>query len=201
VFTRLELCVPKFCGGSTEKVSVLLHELRQRDPDVAEELAAWAFHTTRNPYVPFGTQNVIRASASSIAEFRRRTHERLMHVTADEDARGDEAAKRKEERRLAHEQRSEQHHEEIRQRAAELDALLSLSAAQRLRHIADDLSRSPYFYPEAWAVVSADEVAELGVDVVKRLQARLVRPPRGPWRDLARCLRIARDGAAGATRQ
>lgn len=103
VFTRLDLLFSaEFGCGSTSQVHLLLAELGTRNPPLSDELRIWAFHTTKNPYVPFGTRNNEREVAQTVADYYRLRNERQFKVNEIEHLRSEQAKLRKKERAIEH---------------------------------------------------------------------------------------------------
>lgn len=188
VFTRLELCVPNFCRGSTTQVHVLLHALDGRDPSLAEELRAWAFHTTKNPYVPFGTYGAMRRVAHSVADYYRLTHERRAKVAGDERLRSERAKERKAHRAISHVSRLKAHEMVVRKRAARVASIAHVDPTERLEAIARDDEHPPYYYPEEFANVDRKVLGSMDPVLLTKLASKLARAPRGKWRNLRRRL-------------
>lgn len=188
VFTRLELCIADFCRGSTTQVHVLLHALYGRDPSLAEEMRIWAFHTTKNPYVPFGTYRAMRGVARSVTDYYRLTHERRATVAEAERLRSEQAKHRKEERAIAHGARIEAHEKAIVSRNARVEALARIDPVRRLETIARDSEHPPYYYPEKFAQVDRRALSVLGPVLLATLAERLSRAPKGKWRNLRQLL-------------
>jgi hypothetical protein len=188
LFTRLEVCISDFCGGSTSQVHVLLHALSKRDRRLAEELRIWAFHTTKNPYVPFGTRGAMRGVARSVAEYYRLTHERREQVAEAERLRSERAKRRKEARAIAHAARTEAHKVATSGRDALVESLARIDPARRLETIARDREHPPYYYPEVFAEVDRTVLDALEPGFLVTLAERLSRAPRGKWRNLRRMI-------------
>jgi hypothetical protein len=189
VFTRMETVASSFCGGSTSQVHILIDALDRRDPELAEELLAWAFHSTKNPYVPFGTRGVMRDVANSVSAYRRLTRERNAQTAAAEQQRTEEAKRRKEARAADHGARIADHDKDNAERQARIELLSRITdPIERLEAVANDMETPPYIYPEEWADVVPADLGRLNPATLSALAERLTRTPKGRWRNLRRML-------------
>lgn len=179
-------------GGSVAAAIWVFHELQRRDPLLATEVGDWVLARTRNPYLPFGRPN---HGARSLEEFRRLDEE----YEARCQARGErhlrkqaelsaEATIRREERENLNALHARRHvAADVRREL--IDKLSLLSAGQRLEAVASDPMRPIGFYPETWASLTQEELANLSGDLRQRLLMKLSEQRVGPWRALYLALR------------
>ncbi len=186
IFTRLDLITKyEFGSGSTSQIYILLEELEKRGSQLADELRIWAFHTTNNPYVPFGTRNQARSTAKSVSEYYRLQHERQAEVTNHEHQQKEQAKKNVEGRANRHKQRLEEHKNENEERRVLINGVIQLKdSIQRLIAILKDDKHPPYYYPEKFAEIDKNSLSGLPVEISEKLVQRLSRAPKGKWRDL-----------------
>ena len=105
LFTKLEdLEEPyRLGGGSATAVPNLLDELSRRDPELAQELRIWAFHTSTNPYIPFGSSRHEGLHVEALAEHEQKQAQRWTEHYAVNEQRHQERLRRVGERAQVHE--------------------------------------------------------------------------------------------------
>ena len=184
LFTRLEdLQEPYRIGrGSTTAVPGLLRELSRRDVQLGKELTIWAFHTSTNPYIPFGSSRHESLHVESLAEHEQRQAQRWAEHYAVNEQRHQERLRRVAERAQVHESERRAHAERNAQRGELIAHLRALDDMERLARIAFISTHPVAAFPEAWAVVSAAK--QLPAETKQALCRRLQRAPKGPWREL-----------------
>jgi hypothetical protein len=189
LFTRLEsLDEPhRLRRGSTTAVPRLLRVLEARDADLARELTIWAFHTSQNPYIPFGTDNAERSIAASVVDYHRMRSERESAATAAEMQLRTQREQRLAERASTHVRARELHAQKNERRAELLATLEKLGASERLARLAAaDADLPVAAFPTSWASIPA--ALRLSKHVRLELLSRLARAPKGPWQALAAAL-------------
>ena len=192
VFTRLEILAGGWGRGSTSQVPALLAELDRRDRALAYELRIWAFHTTNNPYIPFGSYGWARDRARSVAEYYRLTRERQAEVAKAEHLRSDQALQRKRKRAIEHSDRIAAQLRAKISRDNLIDVLARIAdPAKRLEAIASDCEHPPYYYPEEFAKVDSGVLSLLEQEVLSSLAGKLSRAPKGAWRKVRSMLELA----------
>ena len=184
LFTKLEdLEEPYRIGrGSTTAVPGLLRELSRRDAQLAKELTIWAFHTSNNPYIPFGSSRHESLHVEALAEHERRDAQRWAEHYAVNEQRHQERLRRVAERAQVHESERRVHASRNAQREELIADLSQLDDIERLARIAFISTHPVAAFPEAWAVVSAAK--QLPAETKQALCRRLQRAPKGPWREL-----------------
>ena len=157
LFTRLEdLQEPYRIGrGSTTAVPGLLRELSRRDAQLGKELTIWAFHTSTNPYIPFGSSRHESSHLESLAEHERRDAQGWAEHYAVNEQRHQERLRRVEERAQVHESERRLHAERNARREEFIAQLCRFDDTERLARIAAINTHPVAAFPEAWAVVSA----------------------------------------------
>ena len=205
LFTKLEdLEDPYRIGrGSATSVPWLLRELSRRDPELARELTIWAFHTSANPYIPYGSSRHESLHVESLAEHEQKQAQRWAEHYAVNERRHGERLRRVAERAQVHAAERRAHAEWNAQRADLLARLGELDDTERLAHLADISTHPMGAFPDTWAVVSAAK--QLPAETKLSLCRRLQRAPKGPWRELLIALReelkpaVVSSGTAVAT--
>ena len=205
LFTRLEdLQEPYRIGrGSTTAVPGLLRELSRRDAQLAKELTIWAFHTSTNPYIPFGSSRHESSHVESLAENEQRQAQSWAEHYAVNEQRHQERLRRVAERAQVHESERRLHAGRNAQREELIAHLGELDGMERLARIAAMNARPVAAFPEAWALVPAAK--QLPAETKQALCRRLQRAPKGPWRELLIALReelkpvLVSSGTAVAT--
>lgn len=191
VFVRLELLDKGWSRGSTSEVYMLLRELSVRDPSLASELQIWAFHTTKNPYVPFGTRNRAREKAGSVAEYHRLIYERQAEVGKSEFLRTELANSRKQGRAISHSARIDAHNISNQKRSEKINALACIAdSVKRLEEIARDSEHPPFYYPENFADIELSTLNTLNPVLRKALAEKLSCAPKGKWKTLRQMLEL-----------
>lgn len=195
VFTRLENAMNvkggmagSFCGGSTTAIPGLLRELALQNPSLAREMTHWAFHTTKNPYVPFGTYNHCREAARSVSDYLTLNTTRLA-TNDDADTKRSEKAKELAAKRAAdHEDRMGLQHERKQSRSEHLSRVARLDPRQRIEDLLVRRDCAPDYYPREWANIDA----AMGLSMAQQIElvGRLTHAQRGPWKMLKRALII-----------
>ena len=205
LFTKLEdLEEPYRIGrGSTTAVPGLLRELSRRDAQLAKELTIWAFHTSNNPYIPFGSSRHESLHVEALAEHERRDAQRWAEHYAVNEQRHQERLRRVAERAQVHETERRVHASCNAERKELIAHLGELDDMERLARIAAINTHSVAAFPESWAMVSAAK--QLPSETKQALCRRLQRAPKGPWRELLIALReelkpaLVSSGTAAAT--
>ena len=189
LFTKLEdLEEPYRIGrGSATAVPNLLHELSRRDPELAQELRIWAFYTSTNPYIPFGSSRHESLHVESLAEHEQKQAQRWAEHHAVNQQRHEERLRRVAERAQVHESERRAHAERNAQRGELIAHLRELDDMERLARIAFISTHPVAAFPEAWALVPAAK--QLPAETKQALCRRLQRAPKGPWRELLIALR------------
>ena len=189
LFTKLEdLEEPYRLGrGSATAVPNLLDELSRRDPELAQELRIWAFHTSTNPYIPFGSSRHESLHVESLAEHEQKQARRWAKHYAVNEQRHQERLRRVAERAQVHESERRLHAGRNAQREELIADLRQLDDIERLARIAAINTHPVAAFPEAWAMVSAAK--QLPAETKQALCRRLQRAPKGPWRELLIALR------------
>ena len=189
IFTKLEdLEEPHRVGrGSATVVPNLLHVLSGRDPELAQELRIWAFHTSTNSYIPFGSSRHEGLHVVSLAEHEQKQAQRWAEHYAVNEQRHQERLRRVAERAQVHESERRIHAGRNAQREELIAHLDGLDDMERLARIAAINTYPVAAFPEAWAMVSAAK--QLPAETKQALCRRLQRAPKGPWRDLLIALR------------
>ena len=191
-----ELAPHAFCAGSTTQVPQLLTVLGAINRELSRELTVWAFHTTSNPYVPFGTANSSRDVARTTKEYTRLEAGRTARRASLHERAQAEALARREARSLAHFERVSGHASANADRARCIALLLVQPAVDRLVYLCQNQDRPPGSFPHE--VVDAAAMGQLTADQQKSLLEWLRLAPRGPWRGVrsaARALVLARAEA------
>ena len=134
LFTRLEdLQDPCRIGrGSTTVVPWLLRELSHRDAQLAEELTIWAFHTSTNSYIPFGSSRHDSSHVESLAEHEQKQAQRWAEQYAVNKQRHEARLRRMAERAKLHESERRVHASRNAERQKLLAQLSELSELERL---------------------------------------------------------------------
>ena len=205
LFTRLEdLQEPyRIRRGSTTAVPGLLRELSRRDAQLGKELTIWAFHTSTNPYIPFGNSRHESSQLESLVENEQRQAQRWAEHHAVNQQRHEERLRRVAERAQVHESERRVHAKRNVQREELIAHLGELDDMERLARIATMNTHPVAAFPEAWA--SATAAMQLPAETKLSLCRRLQRAPKGPWRELLIALReelkpaLVSSGTAAAT--
>ena len=205
LFTRLEdLQEPYRIGrGSTTAVPGLLRELSRRDAQLAKELTIWAFHTSTNSYIPFGSSRHEGLHVEALAEHEQKQAQRWAKHYAVNEQRHQERLRRVAERAQVHETERRVHASCNAERKELIAHLGELDDMERLARIAAINTHSVAAFPESWAMVSAAK--QLPSETKQALCRRLQRAPKGPWRELLIALReelkpaLVSSGTAAAT--
>ena len=198
LFTKLEdLEEPYRIGrGSATAVPNLLHELSRRNPELAQELRIWAFHTSTNSYIPFGSSRHESLHVESLAEHEQKQAQRWAEHYAVNEQRHQERLQRVAERAQAHESERRVHTSRNAQREELIADLRQLDDIERLARIAFISTHPVAAFPEEWASTS---VAKKLPEVTKRaLLRRLQRAPKGPWRELDKAMESPSSPAPGS---
>jgi hypothetical protein len=191
LFTRLEdLQEPYRIGrGSTTAVPGLLRELSRRDAQLGKELTIWAFHTSTNSYIPFGSSRHESSQLESLVENEQRQAQRWAEHYAVNEQRHQERLRRVAERAQVHESERRLHAGRNAQREELIAQLRELDEAERLARVAFSAMYPVGAFPEEWANASA---AKALPEVTKRaLLRRLQRAPKGPWQEVAKALKTS----------
>jgi hypothetical protein len=180
-------------GGSVAAAIWVFRELQGRDPLLAMEVADWILARTRNPYLPFGRLN---HGARSLVELRRldaeyaaHLHDRSQRHLREQSEVAAKAATRRDQRERAKTIHRERHALAARVRRQLIDSLGARSPGVRLQAVALDTDHPVDFYPEAWASLTREEVADLPPDTRARMLKKLANRRKGPWRAFYLALR------------
>lgn len=193
-----ELAPRAFCAGSTTQVPQLLTVLGAINRELSRELAVWAFHTTSNSYVPFGTANSSRDVARTTEEYTRLEANRTARRENLHERAQAQALVRREARSSANFERVSGHASANAERARRVALLLAQPPVDRLVHLCRNQDLPPGFFPPE--VVDAAAIGQLTADEQKSLLEWLRHAPRGPWRGVrsaVRALVLARAEAGG----
>ena len=172
---------------STTAAPGLLRELSRRDAQLGKELTIWAFHTSTNSYIPFGSSRHESSHVESLAEHEQKQAQRWAEHYAVNEQRHQERLRRVAERAQVHESERRLHAWRNAQREELIAHLDGLDDMERLARIAAMNTHPVAAFPEAWAVVSAAK--QLPAETKQSLCRRLLRAPEGPWRELLMTLR------------
>ena len=184
--------VHQWIGGSVSATIWTFRILQGRSEQLADELTDWVLARTKNPYVPFGSQN---HGAKSLAQYRNLMRARATRARQrldDEEARKRtaevEAAIRQEQRQRSSRDR---HTEKRKEFIKELE---SLSLLEQIRRLAADEVYSVEFYP-TWIAnrATVEELNGLDPTVISILRKKLAGDRRGPWRKFKDLLWKVRD--------
>lgn len=205
LFTKLEdLEEPYRIGrGSATVVPWLLRELSHREPELAKELAVWAFHTSTNPYIPSGSSRHESLHLESLADHERKHALRWGEHFAVNQQRHEERLRRVAERAQVHASERRAHAERNAQREELLGQLSELDETERLARLAVISTHPVGAFPAEWASVA--DAKQLPAETKLSLCRRLQRAPKGPWRELLIALReelkpaVVSSGTAVAT--
>lgn len=196
-YVLLEELAPRaFCGGSTTQVPQLLAALKTFNAELSQELTVWAFHTSTNPYVPFGTSNSSRGAAHTVDEYQRLESERAARRSNLKDKAQAEAKERRAMRESAHRRRVVGHEIENEKRNRHINELLRMPAVDRLMQICAMQDHPPGYFPIE--VIELSVVEQLSPEQRDALLVWLRRAPRGPWRRLRSAITAALEADAVA---
>ncbi|MDP2662414.1 MAG: hypothetical protein Q8R28_16975 [Dehalococcoidia bacterium] len=190
----------RWTGGSVAAVICVFRELQRRDHTLSRELADWILPRTKNPWVPFGGDNL---GARSVSEYERS----LVIRAKAREARAQEAHGQNEDGQRRREDRARRATERVaRQRAdsalrhATITELAFLDPAVRLRRIAVDQEHSVLYYPAVFAAVEDRVLKLLDLGTRTALAERLRSHRKGPWHQLyaqlVDCLDVSSDDPA-----
>jgi hypothetical protein len=195
VFIRLENATNieggmggSFCGGSTTAVPRLLSELAFQNPSLSEEMIQWAFHTTKNPYVPFGTCNRYRYTAHSVSDYLKLNTARLVANYGADTRRSEKANQLAAKRAADHADCMRLQQERKQRRAEHLGRVARLDPTQRVADLLVRRDCAPDYYPREWANIAAAKA--LSIEQQIDLVERLTHAKRGPWKVLKKTLII-----------
>lgn len=189
LFTKLEdLEEPYRLGrGSATVVPNLLDELSRSDPELAQELRIWAFHTSTNSYIPFGSSRHDSSHVESLAEHEQKEAQRWAEQYAVNKQRHEARLRRMAERAKLHESERRVHASRNAERQKLLAQLSELSELERLERIVLASAFPIAAFPAEWASTSAAK--ELPALTRQALIRRLQRAPKGPWKKVLEALR------------
>lgn len=156
---------------------------------VAKELEIWAFHTTPNAYVPYGTVNRCRRKARTVAEYhelirqrdennRRMNEERSALAKQRQKDKADQNEKRKEEHRGSNAEREK----DIRELEAIIDPVV------RLEKIARHSNQSIWYFPAQFARISDGDVRRVDSQTREQLLKKIGSKRKGEWGRLGKLL-------------
>ena len=177
----------RWIGGSVAAVIWTFRQIQRRDPALADEVADWILPLTRNPWVPYGSQN---HGARSVEEYRSAEQIRAERISAgfaevknnEENAKVDKHIRKTQRIRSATDRDSD-----IRESfKADLN---QMTIKDQLRHLAADQAYSVEFYPTCIANAATEEVVNsLDEDTRLALWKKLKGKKRGPWSKFKRRL-------------
>jgi hypothetical protein len=174
-------------GGSVAGAIWTFRQIQRRDSAVADEVADWILPRTRNPWVPYGSQN---HGARSVEEYRHAEGRRIERMTAGltEEKQNQERAEAERLVRKSQRDRSAQDRDsDIRKNLiAELN---QLTIEEQLHRLATDELYSVEFYPTSIAGAATEEVVNsLNEETRLALCMKLKGKKRGPWSKFKRRL-------------
>jgi hypothetical protein len=178
--TIMESTFDEWFYGSVSPVIWAFRTVQQKNEEMGNELADWILPRTRNPYVPFGSQN---HGARSLAEYHQRNlfhKEMIRRGIADTK---DIEKKAKLDREIRRSQRLRSSEERVTgKRKLFLSELNHLNISDQLIRLSEDNKYSATFYPTRCAQLANQEVLET-LDKKTRLAilAKLKGKHQGPW--------------------
>lgn len=174
--------------GSTSQMHRLIQELGNKNEALAEEICNWAIQYALNPYVPFGTCNADRVTANNLEEYRNLRAARATRQAERERQDQKHAVEQRTERIRRHAERRARHTKSNIQRRHVIDHFNRLGAVERLCIVARDNHHPLWFYPKQYAEVAPNDIGQIDSETRALLLKKLVRAPRGPWRQLRQML-------------
>lgn len=161
------------------------HMIQQLPSPLRYEMEIWAFHTTNNGYIPFGTINRCRYEAESVSDYHRLLVERDERIETSKQEALKRRQKIKQERAALHEGRMKLQRARSKQRAELIERIASIEdSLERLRQIAEIVDFPPYAMPTSFADIGHSSIVQLGYPATYLLMKRLRNSPRGKWRQL-----------------
>ena len=177
-------------GGSVSAVIWTFRRLQERDPAVADEVADWILPRTRNPWVPYGSQN---HGARSFEEY----HRAEQRIDLWKKKRAKEIEDTRNERHVRNAQRKRSTKDrDSGMRQNFITELNQLTLQEQLHQLATDETYSVEFYPTRIAGAATEEVINsLDEDTLMALRKKLKGKKRGPWSNFKQRLlrRIGRN--------
>jgi hypothetical protein len=171
--------------GSTAGIHRLLAILADKDAELAKEMEIWAFHTARNPYIPYGCRDRENYRYLSVAEYHRQKTDRAIRHSVTEHEQQEAAKNRRIASKDLHATRMKHQHDDRllrKQQIAELEA--QTNPIERLSAIARNPEHAPYYFPETFAAFPPEAFARIDPAVRAILIERLQSAPKGQWRHL-----------------
>ena len=176
--------------GSTAQIHKMLSHLRTKDTSAANELEIWAFHTSPNSYVPYGTSNVYRLQAHTASEYRDLIRKRDEVNQRMVDERTAAAKLRREERARQHERRQVAHRDLNTERQQVIKAIEAIpDAVGRLDVIARHPNRNIRYFPAQFALISVDDLQRIEPAVCELLLMKIGSSKKGDWMRLRKLLK------------
>lgn len=176
--------------GSTAQIHKMLLRLRAKDPSAANELEIWAFHTSANSYVPYGTSNICRREAHTVAEYRDLIRNRDEKNQRLNNERSAAARLRREERARQHDRRQVAHRDSNAERQQVIKAIGAIpDAVGRLDVIARHQNRNIRYFPAQFALVSEDDIQRIEPAARKLLLMKIGSSKKGDWGRLRKLLK------------
>lgn len=189
IFTLAEFIQGKD-RGSTAQIHKMLLRLRSKNPSAANELEIWAFHTSANSYVPYGTSNICRREAHTVAEYRDLVRNRDEKNQRLNDERTAAAKLRREERARQHDRRQVAHRDSNSERQQVIKAIGAIpDAVGRLDVIARHPNRNIRYFPAQFAQVSSDDIQRIEPTARELLLMKIGSSKKGDWGRLRKLLK------------
>ena len=189
IFTLAEFVHGKKVGSLAQIHKMLAH-LRARDPSAANELEIWAFHTSPNNYVPYGTSNVYRLQAHTVLEYRELIRKRDEENQRMDDERTAAAKLRREERAHQNDLRLVAHQDSNSERQRVIKAIEAIpDALGRLDVIARHPNWNIRYFPAQFALISADDLQRIEPATRELLLIKIGSSKKGDWGRLRKLLK------------
>ena len=183
----------RWSGGSVSAVIWTYRELQRCDRNAANKLADWILQKTRNPYVPFGSQNHGAKSFSEYQNSLNKHQDKINKGIQNQKESEKLAAKFKEVRASQREYSSNHRNTEVRENF--INHLSRKNLTEQLIQLAGDQEFSVEFYPTKIANQAKPEFLnnlddKLRIALLKKLKGK----HKGPWGKFKRnLLEIYRD--------
>lgn len=166
-------------GGSVAAVIWTFRAVESRCPELADELADWILGRTRNPYLPYGSDNF---GATSLEEYviskRAKDANYLQHLVREQKSKKLSVIRRTEEQRQRFKAASAR---DTEVRCQFLKNLSNKSLQEQLWQLAKDTEYPVTFYPTCLAGSSQAEIFALNIELRQALREKLRIKCRGPW--------------------
>lgn len=175
-----------WAGGSAAAVIWTFRVVGSRCPELADGLADWILQRTKNPYLPYGSDNL---GATSFQEYltikRAKDTNYLQHLKREQKSQELSAVRRVEEQRQRA-KAAEIRNTEYRQQF--LKELSQKPLEGQLWQLAKDAEYPVTFYPTCLAGSSQVEIFALNIELRQALREKLKIKCRGPWAKFKRRL-------------